>query len=76
MREQWRQAVTAARHSIRTAGRYLGLYLDDLLLLMGGWCFVWAAWEAWGRPAALGVAGACLVAYALVIARARGGGGA
>ena len=34
-----------------------------------------AAWEAWGRPAALAVAGTCLVAYALVIARARGGGG-
>lgn len=50
-------------------------YLDDLLLLAGCGCFVRAAWEAWGRPAALAVAGTCLVAYALVIARARGGGG-
>ena len=60
---------------LKAAGRRLALYLDDLLLLAGCGCFVRAAWEGWGRPAALAVAGTCLVAYALVIARARGGGG-
>ena len=60
---------------LRRLGHGLALYLDDLLLLAGCGCFVRAAWEEWGRPAALAVAGTCLVAYALVIARARGGGG-
>ena len=50
------------------------MYLDDLLLLAGGACFVRAAWELGGRPAALLVAGGCLVAYAVVIAKARRGG--
>ena len=76
MRERWRQAAAAAGHGLQAVGRRLALYLDDLLLLAGGGCFVRAAWEAWGRPAALAVAGVCLVAYALVIARSRGGGGA
>ena len=58
---------------LKAAGRRLALYLDDLLLLAGSACFVRAAWETWGRPAALAVAGVCLVAYALVIARSRGG---
>ena len=53
----------------------LSVMLALVLLLAGCGCFVRAAWEAWGRPAALAVAGTCLVAYALVIARARGGGG-
>ena len=61
---------------LRRLGHGLALYLDDLLLLAGCGCFVRAAWEAWGHPAALAVAGVCLVAYALVIARSRGGGGA
>ena len=52
----------------KAAGRRLALYLDDLLLLAGG------AWELGGRPAALLVAGGCLVAYAVVIAKARRGG--
>ena len=59
----------------KAAGRRLALYLDDLLLLAGGACFARAAWELGGRPAALLVAGGCLVAYAVVIARARRGGG-
>lgn len=58
---------------LKKLGETLALYLDDLLLLIGGGCFVRAAWEAWGRPAALAVAGVCLVAYALIIARSRGG---
>lgn len=59
---------------LKAAGRRLALYLDDLLLLAGGACFVRAAWELGGRSAALLVAGGCLVAYAVVIARARRGG--
>jgi len=59
----------------KAAGRLLGLYLDDLLLLAGGGCFVGAAWEIGGRPAALAAAGVCLAVYAVVVARSRGGGG-
>ena len=59
---------------LRRLGRGLALYLDDLLMLAGGGCFVRAAWELGGRPAALLVAGGCLVAYAVVIAKARRGG--
>ena len=59
---------------LKAAGRRLALYLDDLLLLAGSACFVRAAWELGGRPAALLVAGGCLVASAVVIARARRGG--
>lgn len=59
---------------LKAAGRRLALYLDDLLLLAGSACFVRAAWELGSRPAALLVAGGCLVAYAVVIARARRGG--
>ena len=58
----------------KAAGRRLALYLDDLLLLAGGACFVRAAWELGGRPAALLGAGGGLVAYAVVIAKARRGG--
>lgn len=59
---------------MKRMGRGLALYLDDLLMLSGGACFVAAAAEL-GRGAALAVAGVCLVAYAVVIARARRGGG-
>ena len=62
------------KRRLKKLGETLALYLDDLLLLAGGGCFVRAAWEAWGRPAALAVVGVCLVAYALLIARSRGGG--
>lgn len=55
-------------------GRTLGLYLDDLLLLAGGGCFVRAALDLGGRPVALATAGVCLTAYAVVVARSRGGG--
>lgn len=34
----------------KAAGRRLALYLDDLLLLAGGACFVRAAWELGGPP--------------------------
>ena len=54
--------------------RTLGLYLDDLLLLAGGGCFVQAALDLAGRSAALATAGVCLTVYAVVVARSRGGG--
>ena len=57
------------------AAQILALYLDDLLLLAAGICFTAAGWEIAGRPGALISAGACLTVYALVIARARRGGG-
>ena len=59
----------------RAAGKMLGLYLDDLLLLAAGGCFMGAAFELGGRPAALVTAGICLTAYAVMVARSRGGGG-
>ena len=59
---------------IRAVIGYLGLYLDDLLLIAGGGCFVQAAFDLGGRPAALATAGVCLAVYAVVVARSRGGG--
>lgn len=58
---------------IRAAVNVLGLYLDDLLLLAGGVCFVRAALDLGGQPAALITAGVCLTAYAFMVARSRGG---
>lgn len=58
---------------IRAVVNVLGLYLDDLLLLAGGMCFVRAALDLGGRPAALITAGVCLTAYAFMVARSRGG---
>lgn len=55
--------------------RWLATYIDDLLLLGGGVCFVWAAALQFGAAAALATAGCCLTAYAVVIARAKRGGG-
>lgn len=52
----------------------LGLYLDDLLMLAAGVCFTASAGLAFGRSAALAVAGLCLLGYSVVVARARGGG--
>lgn len=49
----------------------ISLYMDDLLLLGGGACFVRAAYLCQGDAAAYAVTGACLTAYALVIARSR-----
>lgn len=63
------------KEKLGRAVRTLGLYLDDLLLLAGGVCFVRAALDLGGRPAALVTAGICLTAYAVVVARSRGGGG-
>ena len=52
----------------------LGLYLDDLLMVAAGVCFTTSAGMAFGCPAALAVAGACLLAYGIVVARSKGGG--
>lgn len=52
----------------------LGLYLDDLLMAAAGVCFTASASTAFGLSAALAVAGACLLGYSFVVARARGGG--
>ncbi|MCI6255946.1 MAG: hypothetical protein MR648_05050 [Clostridiales bacterium] len=61
------------RERLRRAGGTLAFYLDDLLLVAGGGCFVRAALEAGGRPAALAVAGAWLTLCAILVARSRGG---
>lgn len=67
----WAQACKLMSHVLQV----LVLYLDDLLLIGGGCCFVAAAWEYAGRPAGLAVAGAWMCIWALVIARSRKGGG-
>ncbi|OUN10224.1 hypothetical protein [Flavonifractor sp. An91] len=59
---------------IRAAVGYLGLYLDDLLLIAAGVCLTAAAYEQYGKPAGFAAAGVCLAAYAFIIARSRGGG--
>lgn len=53
----------------------LALYLDDLLLIGGGCCFVTAVWEYAGRPAGLFMSGIWMCVLALVVARSRRGGG-
>lgn len=54
---------------------WLGLYLDDLLLVAAGVCFTMAAGQAFGCSGALAVAGACCLGYGIVVARSRRGGG-
>lgn len=48
----------------------LGLYLDDLLLVSGGVCFVAAAALRWGAPAGLAAAGGFLILFSVLAARA------
>lgn len=57
------------------ARKLLVLYIEDLLLLASGICFTLAAAEYAGRPAALATAGVWFAVYAVVIARAKRGGG-
>lgn len=49
---------------------FLGLYLDDLLMVSGGVCFVAAAVLRWGAAAGLATAGGCLVLFSILAARA------
>ena len=56
MKETPNGLLHRAVRGLRAAGRLLGLYLDDLLLLAGGGCFVRAALDLGGRPAALATA--------------------
>lgn len=73
MKETLTRLRSRAARVIRAVVNVLGLYLDDLLLLAGGVCFVRAALDLGGRPAALVTAGVCLTVYAVVVARSRGG---
>ena len=75
MKTIWSRAAPALRRCFGRAVKTLILYLDDLLLLSAGACFVAAAAEQYGRSAALTVAGVCLSVYAIILARARKGGG-
>ena len=43
-------------------------------MLAAGVCFTVSAGTAFGCSAAFAAAGACLVAYSIVVARAKGGG--
>lgn len=54
----------------RKALSFLSLYLDDLLLVSGGVCFVAAAALRWGAAAGLATAGGCLVLFSVLAARA------
>lgn len=74
MKEKRRNIWSRAAPAIRKAVQALVLYLDDLLLLGAGACFILGAREAFGRAAALAVSGVWLSLYAIVIARARRGG--
>lgn len=49
----------------------VSLYIDDLLLLGGGACFIRAVYLWLGDAGAYAAAGMCLTAYAVVIARSR-----
>ena len=75
MRKRERTIWTRARPLIAAALGWLGLYLDDLLLIVAGVCFTSAAGRALGSSAALAVAGACCLGYGIVVARSRRGGG-
>ena len=54
----------------RRALSFLGLYLDDLLMVSGGVCVVSAAALRWGAAAGLATAGGCLVLFSVLVARA------
>jgi hypothetical protein len=58
---------------MKKALRVLGKYLDDLLALAAGTCFITAAAMWFDLPAALAVAGVCLAIYAVAVARSKGG---
>lgn len=75
LKQIWSRAAPGAGKALRRGLELVGLYLDDLLFLAAGACFTRAAALRWGETGALAVAGACCLAYAVAVARSRGGGG-
>ena len=73
MKKRIRTFWTRARPLLPVLAGWLGLYLDDLLLIAAGACFT--AGRAFGASAALAVAGACCLGYGVIVARSRRGGG-
>lgn len=75
----WRAVLAAlwvrAQPALAALGGLVSTYLDDLLMVAAGVCFVRGAGYLGGQPAAQLTAGVCLLAYAIVIARARKAGG-
>lgn len=69
------ELLAAAVRWAREARRILGLYLDDLLMAAAGVCCVCGVGELLGRPWALLTAGGWLVICAVLVAKARRGGG-
>lgn len=75
MKKQEMSLWARARPLLLAFAAWLGLYLDDLLLIAAGVCFTSAAGLAFGASAALAAAGACCLGYSVVVARSRRGGG-
>ena len=70
MKKRIRTFWTRARPLLPVLAGWLGLYLDDLLMVSGGVCFVSAAALRWGAAAGLATAGGCLVLFSVLVARA------
>lgn len=67
----WKQKDPERRAELRKkALALLGLYLDDLLMVCGGVCFIAAAALRWGAAAGLATAGGCLILLSVLVARA------
>lgn len=67
----WKQRDPERRAELRKkALALLGLYLDDLLMVCGGVCFIAAAALRWGAAAGLAMAGGCLILLSVLVARA------
>lgn len=67
----WKQKDPERRAELRKkALALLGLYLDDLLMVCGGVCFIAAAALRWGAAAGLAMAGGCLILLSVLVARA------
>lgn len=75
MKKQELSLWARARPLLLAFAAWLGLYLDDLLLIAAGVCFTSAAGLAFGTSAGLAAAGACCLGYGVVVARSRRGGG-
>lgn len=73
MIDRFRAIWAGVCRGARAALVLVGKYLDDLLLVAAGICFVVAVAELLGRSWALLVAGIWLAVYAWIVARAKGG---